>query len=138
MGAAVGRSNHHNHPQGMCAMNRDQTISEIAAKHLSIETLETRKSDSLDFHDVAVWSVKAALDAAYDAGRRSVSQPEVEQPTERSGQWTTMTIEDAIEHLKVWIDGLENPSEIATLMCHVCGCPRAAVVDGTHITAELP
>ena len=119
-------------------MDRDQIISEIAAKHMSIETLETRKSDSLDFHDVAVWSVKAALEAAYGAGRASASQPEAEPPAERSGQWTTMTVDDAVEHLKTWIDGLDEPSQIATLMIHVCGCPRAAVIDGTHIAAELP
>jgi len=40
----------------------------IAKKTLHVDTLETRKSDSLDFHDVAVWSVKAALEAAYRAG----------------------------------------------------------------------
>jgi len=40
----------------------------IAKEHLHIDTLETRNSDSLDFHDVAVWSVKAALEAAYRAG----------------------------------------------------------------------
>ena len=33
-----------------------------------IDTLETRKSDSLDFHDVSVWGVKEALIAAYQAG----------------------------------------------------------------------
>ncbi len=35
---------------------------------LGLETLEARKSDSLDFHDLAVWSVKEALEAAYEAG----------------------------------------------------------------------
>ena len=50
---------------------RDKTLAEIAAKHLHLETLETRKSDSLDFHDMAVWSIKAALEAAYEAGRQS-------------------------------------------------------------------
>ena len=40
----------------------------IARKHLFIETLEGRKSDSFDFHDVSVWGVKAALEAAYNAG----------------------------------------------------------------------
>lgn len=29
-------------------------FTEIARKHLGIETLETRNSDSLDFHDVGV------------------------------------------------------------------------------------
>ena len=40
----------------------------IAQKHLGIETLETRKSDSLDFHDVAVWCLRDALEAAFNAG----------------------------------------------------------------------
>ncbi len=35
----------------------DRTFTEIASKHLNIPTLRTRKSDSLDFHDVSVWAV---------------------------------------------------------------------------------
>jgi hypothetical protein len=50
---------------------RDKILAEIAASHLHLETLETRNSDSLDFHDTAVWSIKAALQAAYEAGRQS-------------------------------------------------------------------
>ncbi|MBK8977133.1 MAG: hypothetical protein IPM29_14560 [Planctomycetes bacterium] len=46
----------------------DDLLASIAKTMLHIDTLETRKSDSLDFHDVAVWSVKAALAAAYRAG----------------------------------------------------------------------
>jgi len=46
----------------------DELLAAIAKESLHIDTLETRKSDSLDFHDVAVWSVKAALEAAYRAG----------------------------------------------------------------------
>ena len=46
----------------------DQIFAMIAQKHLFIETLETRNSDSLDFHDVAVWSVRDALEAAFKAG----------------------------------------------------------------------
>lgn len=53
-------------------MTKDQIFAQIAQKHFRIETLETRKSDSLDFHDVAVWCVKDALDAAYELGRKSV------------------------------------------------------------------
>jgi len=42
---------------------------EIAAKHFhSIETLQTQNSDRRDFHDVAVWAIRAALEAAYAAG----------------------------------------------------------------------
>lgn len=45
-----------------------QEIAEIALVHLHIETLETRRSDSLDFYDCAVWCIRAALEAAYLAG----------------------------------------------------------------------
>ena len=42
----------------------------IALKHFpNIETLETRNSDGLDFHDVAVWSIRDALEAAFAAGQ---------------------------------------------------------------------
>lgn len=44
-------------------------LLEIAAKHFHIETLETRNSDRLDFHDVAVWSIRDALAAAFAAGQ---------------------------------------------------------------------
>jgi hypothetical protein len=119
-------------------MEKENAIREIAAKHLHIETLETRKSDSLDFHEVAVWSIKSALEAAFEAGRASASQVDADVPEERSGHWMTMTVDDAVEHLKSWIDNLDDPSQVATLMIHVCGCPRAAVIGGTHIAAEMP
>jgi hypothetical protein len=38
---------------------------------LFIATLETRSSDSLDFHDVSVWAIKTALQAAFEAGRNA-------------------------------------------------------------------
>lgn len=47
----------------------DSTLARIAKEHMQIETLETRKHDALDFHTVAVWEAKSALQAAYDAGR---------------------------------------------------------------------
>jgi len=46
----------------------DQIFALIAQKHLFIETLETRNSDRLDFHDVSVWGVRSALEAAFKAG----------------------------------------------------------------------
>jgi len=48
-----------------------KTLEKIAQKHLRIETLEERHSDRLDFHDVAVWQIEAALKAAYEAGKNS-------------------------------------------------------------------
>jgi len=44
-------------------------ILEIATRHFFVETLDTRNSDQLDFHDVAVWAMRAALEDAYEAGR---------------------------------------------------------------------
>jgi hypothetical protein len=44
-------------------------LLDIATRHFhTIETLETRNSDRLDFHDVAVWAMRAALTEAYAAG----------------------------------------------------------------------
>lgn len=51
--------------------NIKQLLGHIASEHLSIPTLEPRKSDSLDFHQVSVWAVEAALNAAFEAGRNS-------------------------------------------------------------------
>jgi len=43
--------------------------AKIAREVLDLETLETRRMDSLDFHDLAVWEIRKALEAAYNAGR---------------------------------------------------------------------
>ena len=50
--------------------NKDlnKLLEQIALKHFFIETLETQHRDRLDFHDVSVWAVKSALEAAYAAG----------------------------------------------------------------------
>ncbi len=53
---------------------RDATIAAIARDVLFIETLETRKSDRLDFHDVAVWTVREALEKAYAAGHEAATK----------------------------------------------------------------
>jgi hypothetical protein len=46
----------------------DQLLTDIASDHLGISTLKPRNSDSLDFHEVAVWQIKTALETAYRAG----------------------------------------------------------------------
>ena len=47
----------------------------IARTHFpNIETLETRNSDCLDFHDVAVWAIRNALEAAYAAGQAAAKR----------------------------------------------------------------
>ena len=50
------------------AQQLDLLLARLALDHLFIETLATRNSDRLDFHDVSVWGVKSALVAAYQAG----------------------------------------------------------------------
>ena len=50
-------------------MTTDQHIHQIAREYLDIETLQTRNSDRLDFHEVAVWQIADALRAAYEAGQ---------------------------------------------------------------------
>lgn len=51
-------------------MTMPQSLKEaIVQEILSIDTLKTQNSDSLDFHDVAVWSIDKALEAAFQAGR---------------------------------------------------------------------
>lgn len=49
----------------------DATIQTIARDLLGIETLETRRSDGLDFHDLAVWQIRKALTAAFEAGQQT-------------------------------------------------------------------
>lgn len=45
-----------------------ELLERIAAQELGLETLETRNSDSLDFHDLSAASIKAALERAFIAG----------------------------------------------------------------------
>jgi hypothetical protein len=58
----------------------EQLLQSIADEHLFITTLEPRHSDRLDFHEVSVWGVKAALLAAFEAGQAHTSQVPHTQP----------------------------------------------------------
>jgi hypothetical protein len=68
---------HHQRRHKETHMNRqaEQTIARIARDILRIDTLESRKSDSQDFHDLAVWTIKEALEAAYRAGEVAAQRP---------------------------------------------------------------
>lgn len=55
-------------------MTTTATIDKIARRHLGIETLAVRNSDALDFHDVGVAGVSAALQAAFEAGQQATAQ----------------------------------------------------------------
>ena len=43
-------------------------LEKIAKKYFEVETLETRNSDSLDFYDISVWSIRSALNDAFITG----------------------------------------------------------------------
>jgi hypothetical protein len=70
----------------------DGLLLAIARKHCSasIETLETRLSDRLDFYDVGVSGLRDALRAAFDAGRSAECASwveRIERPTATSPDW---------------------------------------------------
>lgn len=46
----------------------EDLLTAIAREHLGIATLEAQRSDALDFHELGVWQIRAALEAAYQAG----------------------------------------------------------------------
>lgn len=49
-------------------------VAEAARRLLHIETLDTRNADALDFHELAVWSIREALAAAFEAGAASANR----------------------------------------------------------------
>lgn len=55
-------------------------INQIARDTLRIETLETRNSDSLDYHDLAVWEILIVLQNALPRA----AWPQAWKPTPRS------------------------------------------------------
>lgn len=46
-------------------------VNSIAKAYLRIDTLETQNNDSDDFKENSVWSIEAALEAAYQAGKEA-------------------------------------------------------------------
>jgi hypothetical protein len=40
----------------------------MSLRHLFVSTVQERKSDSLDFHEVSVWGIQTALEEAYQLG----------------------------------------------------------------------
>ncbi len=49
-------------------------LLQIARRHIAgLETLDDRNADDLDFHEIAVWNLRAALEAAFAAGRASAA-----------------------------------------------------------------
>jgi len=51
--------------------DRDRVLGRIAARELFMRTLKVRNSDRLDLHECHVERIRAALVAAFEAGRDS-------------------------------------------------------------------
>ena len=58
----------------MTEAKKTAALADIASSFLQLETLATRNRDGLDFHDLAVWQIKAALEAAYEAGQKDAAK----------------------------------------------------------------
>ena len=66
------------------AKKMNKTIDRIAHEILNLHTLDTRNSDALDFHDLAVWKIKEALEAAYTAGQQHAERARLQKQPARS------------------------------------------------------
>jgi hypothetical protein len=48
---------------------QDQQVLQIAQNNFyGIATIKTQNSDSLDFHDAAIWNIVSAISEAYELG----------------------------------------------------------------------
>lgn len=54
-------------------MTMQTTLEQIARQHLGLATLTTQNADGLDFHEHAVWTVDAALKAAFRVGQNAAA-----------------------------------------------------------------
>jgi hypothetical protein len=110
-------------PQGMTPDEQrahlEKTFDEAAKKHLGIDTLKTRGSDSLDFHDVSVGGVKRALEHAYKAGQEAGKTAPTPAPKAKSAKAHEPTLDQKIASLK--------PGETTLI---------SKGANGTHVTAE--
>ncbi len=102
---------------------RDAIIATIAQVHLGLETLESRRMDSLDFKEQACWEIRDALRAAFEAGRQSARRPTrkpiailgdliITSPTPKDGTvgWTTGRIGAFRFDAKVYAEHATVPS----------------------------
>ena len=69
-------------------------LTEIAKKHLHIDTLSQRFSDDLDFHDVSAWGVANALTAAYEIGHEAAKKEAAKNETKKLWQKLNKTCDE--------------------------------------------
>lgn len=60
----------------------------------SINTLVTRNSDHLDFHDVSVGAIRRMLERAYAAGRAAAGEGDFTETTVREARQRLFDVED--------------------------------------------
>lgn len=58
-------------------MTKEEIILKIA-QSVGFSTLKTRKSDRLDFKEIAVWQIKEILEQAYEEGYYAGVADEIE------------------------------------------------------------
>ncbi|WP_228068098.1 MULTISPECIES: hypothetical protein [unclassified Neisseria] len=49
----------------------DKQLEAIALEHMFVETLETKNCNADFINEISVWSVKSALEAAYELGKKA-------------------------------------------------------------------
>jgi hypothetical protein len=105
-----------------------ELFTNIAREHLNIPTLETRNSDSLDFHDVSVCGVKNALSHAYQAGVNAISDTArlVQKELTSNAMFHTPGLFRALQN-DYRIQGKPRPHAIETLS-HGYGLSREEAV----------
>lgn len=97
--------------------DRDRAIRRIAILHLDIKSLETPTRYPLDFYDLTVWNIRAALNAAYAAGYEQAATDR-ERPSEP---------EQVAEPDGCPICGERHPDRLIcneegdSIACHSCG-----------------
>ena len=122
-------------------MIEDDTLQQIAAEELHIPTLDTRHSDALDFHEVHVAGLQAALTRAYEAGAQAMLDA-FEQGAQARQRSTAVPPADASCHVRFG-DAVYGPPFAAEDIEHVYpdGTPLVEVRydDGdAHITVAPP
>lgn len=60
----------------------EQITKIVQNNFYGIETIKTRNSDSLDFHDVAIWSIRSAIVEAYNTGYTQAIQDKNQRKNE--------------------------------------------------------
>jgi hypothetical protein len=115
----------------------DEILSQIASQHLGIRSLETRRADQHDFHDVAVWNIKAALASAFEAGTAAAQVGPACMPADDlSRQFDAYEIQpcrrylDSAEPQAAFVEPCEeSEADFWTLYGHVVGEGAHAIGD---------